>query len=180
MSRHFLAFGLLALAGTLILPEPAEAAAGGIRGGARVHFRSPLMLKGHPRAGILRSSRTVALPGSIALPLPGKPKLHGPARTTLAAPWSRLHRLHHRRHLTGWIYPVTIGEDAAYFGVPYGPGETIPVYAPQPAEDTADQPPPRMAPRLTNAGPENQDACRSERVTVPATEGEREITVVRC
>ena len=27
---------------------------------------------------------------------------------------------------------------------------------------------------------ENADACRSERVTVPAAEGEREITVVRC
>jgi hypothetical protein len=27
---------------------------------------------------------------------------------------------------------------------------------------------------------ENADACRSERVTVPAANGEREITVVRC
>jgi hypothetical protein len=182
MSRHFVAFGLLALAGMLILPEPVEAA-GGIRGGARVHFRAPLMLKAHPRprAGILRAGRTIALPSAVALPLPAKPKLHpGPVRTTLAAPWSRLHRLHHRRHLTGWIYPVTVGEDAAYIGVPYGPAETIPVYGPQSSADAADPSPPRMAPRLTNVPAENQDACRSERVTVPAAEGEREITVVRC
>jgi hypothetical protein len=35
-------------------------------------------------------------------------------------------------------------------------------------------------PRLSSAREEGQDACRSERVTVPAGEGEREITVVRC
>ena len=182
MSRHFVAFGLLALAGMLILPEPVEAA-GGIRGGARVHFRAPLMLKAHPRprAGILRAGRTIVLPGAVALPLPAKPKLHpGPVRTTLAAPRSRLHRKHHHRHFTGWIHPVTVGEDSSYIGVPYGPVESIPVYAPQPAEEAEDSPPPRMAPRLTNVPAENQDACRSERVTVPSAEGEREITVVRC
>ena len=175
MVRHFVAFGLLALAGMLVLPESVEAA---IRGGARGHVRAPLILQPHPRA-ILRTGR-IGLPHTVALPLPARPKLHrGPVRTTLAAPWSRLHRLHHGRHLTGWIYPVTIGNDAAYFGTPYGPAETIPVYAPQPAVDDAG-PPPRMPPRLSNAPAENQDACRSERVTVPAAEGEREITVVRC
>jgi hypothetical protein len=175
MARHFVAFGLLALAGVLVLPEPVEA---GIRGGARGHFRAPLILQHHPRA-ILRTGR-IALPHGVALPLPARPKLHrGPVRITLAAPWSRLHRLHHGRHLTGWIYPITIGSDAAYVGTPYGPAETIPVYAPQPADET-DPLPPRMTPRLSNAPAENQDACRAERVTVPAVEGEREITVVRC
>ena len=182
MSRNFVAFGLLALAGMLILPEPVEAAGKGFRGGFGGQFRAPLILnRHHPRAGILRAGRPVGLRPAVALPLPGKPKLHPtPARTRLADPWSRLHRKHHHRHIRGWIYPVTVGEDVAYFGVPYGPAETIPVYAPLPSAEETDPAPPRSAPRLTNAGPENQDACRSERVTVPATEGEREITVVRC
>jgi hypothetical protein len=180
MSRHFLCLGLLALAGMLIVPVPVEAA-GGIRG-FRGHFRAPLILKGHhPRAGILRAGRTLGHRPAVALPPRAKPKLHlGPARTTLAAPWSRLHRRHHHRHFTGWIYPVTVGEDAAYFGVPYGPPETIPVYVPVPAADAPDAPLPPMAPRLSSMPAENQDACRAERVTVPAAEGEREITVIRC
>ena len=39
---------------------------------------------------------------------------------------------------------------------------------------------PRMPPRASASRDENADACRSERVTVPAADGERAITVVRC
>lgn len=193
MSRNFVAFGLLALAGMLTFPEPSQAAGGGIRiGGGHVHFRAPVMLRAHPRAGILRTGRPgrigrAALSGGTALQLPAAPKLQiGPRHTAHGGPHElqRRHHHHHRRYLTGWIYPLTIGEDWSYVGVPYGPAETIPVYAPQPADDSADAPravpmaPP--APRITSVPSDNQDACRAERVTVPASEGEREITVIRC
>ena len=68
--------------------------------------------------------------------------------------------------------------------MPYDPAEIIPVYGPPPAveEIPADAPyaAPTMPPRFSGPRDENADACRSERVTVPAADGERAITVVRC
>jgi hypothetical protein len=90
----------------------------------------------------------------------------------------RHHQRHHHRFEAGWFYPFTTWDDGSYIGVPYDPGETIPVYGPVPG-DYADPP---MGPRplLSNMRAESGEACRAERVTVPASEGEREITVVRC
>jgi hypothetical protein len=107
------------------------------------------------------------------------------ATTTVARPFAHLARRHHRIYHSGWDFPVTFGGDAYpgyYIGTPYDPAEAFPVYGPAPAEDQdpAD-PPARRAPilsRAVNATP--GEACRSEQVTVPASEGERTITVVRC
>jgi hypothetical protein len=113
------------------------------------------------------------------------PSPHGFATTTPLRPFARLARRHHGIYRAGWDFPVTFGDDADYpgfIGAPYDPAEAIPVYGPAPAADPADPAPPRapMTTRVTNGPDENRDACRAERVTVPATEGERTITVVRC
>jgi hypothetical protein len=92
----------------------------------------------------------------------------------------RQHRLHHK----GWHFPATFEGAVGYIGVPYDPAEVIPVYGPPPplVEEMApaDAPAAAPMPRFSNTRDENADACRSERVTVPAAEGERTITVVRC
>jgi hypothetical protein len=99
-------------------------------------------------------------------------------RITLAHPRSHLTRRHHRAYHLGWSYPLTVGGDVEYIGVPYDPAEAIPVYGPE----TDDPAPVRAQPaaRRLSAAQDNGDACPAERVTVPAAEGEREITVVRC
>lgn len=184
MSRNFVAFGVLALAGAaLVVPEPSFAGAGGIRGGFRAGgFRAPAVIHRNARAGILRTGRAAAFHGSVQLRPPAAPRLsHGLARTTVRAPFARLERRDHRRFMSGYIYPTTIEGDSAYIGTPYDPSDAIPVYGPPPLPDFADPPPPPFpAPRFSSTREENQEACRSERVTVPASEGEREITVVRC
>jgi hypothetical protein len=98
---------------------------------------------------------------------------------TLAAhaPKPKFARRHHGAYYTGWSFPVTyVGEEPVYIGVPYDPSEAIPVYGPAITETGA----PGAAPLLSSARPDNTEPCRSERVTVPASEGEREITVIRC
>jgi hypothetical protein len=97
------------------------------------------------------------------------------------APFARLERRHHHRYVWPYIYPSTTdGDGYGYFGTPYDPLEGIPVYSPPSITDMDAPPPPALAPRMSSTREENGEACRSERVTVPAAEGEREITVVRC
>jgi hypothetical protein len=115
---------------------------------------------------------------------------HGFGRNLAPDLHARFVRRHHRGSIAGYVYPFTSeGYDAPYhLGTPYDPAEAIPVYAPPsvysvPAEDEDAAPPSRqLVPRQTGLRDENREACRSERVTVPASsgDGEREINVVRC
>ena len=104
------------------------------------------------------------------------------ARMTLSHPRAHLARRHHRVYYAGWGYPVTYGGDGwAISASPYDPAEGIPVYGPATSTDVRPEtarPPRRRA--LPARARTTANACRSERVTVPASEGEREITVVRC
>ena len=198
MSRRFVALTVLALTGAaLALPAPAFAA-GGIRAMPGGGFRAPLIMRRSPRAILPASPRAIARPafthrlghafrphgfGSVRHAIPPSP--HGYATTTPQRPFGRLVRRHHGIYHQGWYFPTTIGDDAGYgyIGTPYDPAEAIPVYGPAPAYDEPAYPPPRAAPataRVTNTEDENRDACRAERVTVPAGDGEREIKVVRC
>jgi hypothetical protein len=195
MMRVVVALAATALCTALIsLPDPALAR-GGARG-AMSAFRAPLIMHRSPRA--LLGHRPFARPHTF-----GHPHAHGTVRPATpfgtvrparpfgtvgastafgtVAPLTRagLVRRHHRAYHLGWSFPITIGGDAGYagyIGTPYDPAETIPVYGPAPAAAAADP----AAARLSGPREENADACRSERVTVPAAEGEREITVVRC
>lgn len=202
MSRRRVAFTFLALAGAaLAWSEPTFAAGGGFRAMPGGGFRAPLIIPHGPRGILPASPRAIARPafaprighgrghgfrphgfGSARHAIPPSP--HGFATTTPLRPFSRLVRRHHRIFHQGWYFPAIIGGDVGYIGVPYDPSEAIPVYAPAPIyEDPADPPAPRRAPasaRVTNPDDENRDACRAERVTVPAKDGEREIKVVRC
>ncbi len=197
MSRHFVALTILALAGTaLVLPE-ASARSFGFTGGARLGgFRAPFAAQRNMRVG--PSHR---VPGAYAAtlqrPFVGlgsraatRSGVHGLGRNIAPDLRARFVRLHHRGSIAGYVYPFTTENygDAPYLGTPYDPAEAIPVYAPPsvypvPGEDQDATPPSRrLVPRQTNLREENQEACRSERVTVPETsgEGEREILVVRC
>ena len=186
MLRKFVGFAALTLAGAVLLVPDATFArggGGGFRGGFHAGgLRAPFMIRHNPRAGLLRAPHAVGIRQIGPFPA-GTHLTHGPTRTHVASPFSHLERRHHHRFINnGWIYPITIGDDASYIGTPYDPDETIPVYAPPAITETdpiADPPAPRLVPRLSSARDENQDACRSERVTVPAGEGDREITVVR-
>ena len=186
MSSRFAAFAALALAWALFCGSEPASAAGGVRaipGG----FRAPLIINRHPRAAMLPRGLHGFHPlriGTFARPaIPRSP--HGFATTTPLRPFARLERRHHGTYRSGWNFPVTVGDDAGagYIGAPYDPAEAFPVYGPAPAQQ-ADDPPPSAAParaaRLPQAAEEARDACRSERITVPAAEGERAITVVRC
>jgi hypothetical protein len=181
MSRHFVAFALLALAGVLALPDPSFAAPGGFRGGGG--FRAPVMMPRHARAGMVRHPHAIFRPGAAQFRPPLAPRFaSGLARTTVRAPFARLERRHHHRYVWPYVYPSTTDGDTGYgtFGTPYDPAGGIPVYAPPSITDVDAPPPPALPPRLSSTREENGEACRSERVTVPAAEGEREITVVRC
>lgn len=186
MSRHFVALAFLALGAILAASEPSTAGVrGGIRAGGAIR---PAIIVRNPRAAI------PGVPPRAAIPLraTGAPRFgairpsiqpHRFARRSVAD----LHhfRRHHRAIVSGEVYPFTSDGDFSYLGIPYDPAEAIPVYGPPPIADFSDPPPPPpfvapLAPRASSARDENQDACRSERVTVPAKEGEREITVVRC
>ena len=193
MSRRCVAFAVLALTGaTFACPAPASAA-GGVRampGG----FRAPLIIQRSPRAILPAAPRAIARPaftprhglrphgfGTVRHAIPPSP--HGYATTNSLRPFGRLARRHHGVYHQGWYFPTTIGDDVGYIGRPYDPAEAIPVYGPV-YDEPADPPAPRLAPaaaaRAIDAGDDNRDACRAERVTVPAGDGEREIKVVRC
>jgi hypothetical protein len=185
MSSRFAAFAVLALAGAHLCASEPASAAGGVRaipGGSR----APLIMHRNARAALLPRGFHGFHPqnGRFAHPkIPPSP--HGFATTTPLRPFDRLQRRHFGRYQSGWDFPVTTGDNAGYgyIGTPYDPGEAFPVYAPMPATQGDDSPPraaPAVAARLPQATEENRDACRSERITVPAAEGERAITVVRC
>jgi hypothetical protein len=196
MSRRFVAFTVLALAGAaLALPEPAFAA-GGMRGMPGGGFRAPLIMRHSPRAVLPTPLRAIARPafmprlghafgphgfGHARHGIPPSPP--GFATTTPERPFGRLARRHHGFYQSGWYFPTTIGDDGGYgyIGTPYDPAAAIPVYGPAPAYDEPADPPARPATaRVTNTEDGNRDSCRAERVTVPAGDGEREIKVVRC
>jgi len=200
MSRRMVALTVLALTGAaLVLPEPSFARGGGIRGMPGGGFRAPMFMPRGPRAVLPASPRAIARPafmprlghasrshgfGSVHRAII-PPSPHGYATTTPERPFGRLARRHHGIYHQGWYFPTTIGDDIGYIGVPYDPGETIPVYGPAPIYDDPADPParrrvPAAAARAIDAGDDNRDACRAEIVTVPARDGEREIKVVRC
>ena len=198
MSRHFVALTILALAGTaLVLPE-ASARSFGMSGGARLGgVRAPFAAQHHMRVAPSHRVRG-AYAATLQRPFvgPGSPSVAlGLGRNSVAlghdiAPdlRARFVRRHHRGTINGYVFPFTTDGEAPYLGTPYDPAEAIPVYAPPqvysvPAEDQDAAPPSRrLVPRQSSLRDETQDACRSERVTVPETsgEGEREILVVRC
>jgi len=195
MVRNFVALALLAAALTL-LPDTSTAGPAGFRGGGggvRIGGFRPIP-QFRVRQGAIRGPHLVSpRVGPSLAPGAGPVRAATPAFKPVTIPpvakgaftyGSRLVRLNHGRHRKGGlILPVTGDGYFGYVGAPYDPSEAIPVYGPQPAiQHIDDLPPdaPRMAPLLTRARGENQDAWSAEKVTVPATEGEREITVVRC
>jgi hypothetical protein len=206
MVRNFVAGAVLAVAGTLFsLTEPVLA---GPRGGAMPAFRPAMMPQAAARPQFFfRGAHRPFAPGAFAHRRAHAPRAYGTVkpttpygtvaatrpygtvgnpvprfgRITLAHPRSHLTRRHHRAYHLGWSYPLTVGGEVEYIGIPYDPAERIPVYGP--ATEADDPAPVRAQPAAARPSvpQENGDACRSERVTVPAAEGgEREITVVRC
>jgi hypothetical protein len=172
MTRHSLAFTILALAGTLTLPDPSF---------ARASFR-PAFATG-PFRIVLPSAR----PRMMGTPRMHRPAFTAPARAAILGPRQPVTRTaaagpapsrmrHHR--FRGSVYPVTVGTDGAYYGTPYDPSD-IPVYAPIAVPDEA--------PGLLVAAPADPAAtrergCRAQHVMVPMANGrgESEITIVRC
>ena len=188
MSRNIVAFAALAVAAVALLaPDPSFGGSGGMRTGFHGALRAPVIIPRHRHIGIPRPvfrPRPIQLGPLVApRPLIAPPLTPALARTTVRAPFARLSRRSHGAYVYastyGSTYPITSNDEGAYFGMPYDPGTSIPVYGPSPAAaEQAD--PPLPAPRLSDIREENHEPCRSERVTVPAAEGEREITVVRC
>ena len=176
MSRKIAALGAFAVAGAmLVVPDSSSARGGGFRGGFH-GVRAPVVIARHAHSTFRPGFR--AHPDQFRHPV--LPRVsHILARTTVRAPFVHLARRSHGAYIYGSTYPITGDDDAAYFGMPYDPAAAIPVYGPAPLIQQVDPaaPPPE---RRLNARDENQEACRAERVTVPAVEGEREITVVRC
>jgi hypothetical protein len=152
---------------------------GGLRASAVIHH-PPFMVRTGP-AALGRNARAFR-PLSSTLPPPiAKPFS---VTTHVGRPFAHLARRdhhHHRHFVAGSVYPFTTWDDGSYsgsyIGVPYDPGASIPVYGPAPA---IDPPPSGPVPRLSGARDDSGEACRAERVTVPADGGDREITVVRC
>jgi len=183
-----LAFSAAALTGALLcISEPASAArgmrampGGFMRAPQTIHrqFRAPMLRPApHGVHGLPHSPRSAH--GGIP------PSPHGYATTTPPRPFAHLQRRHHGTYHSGWYFPTTIAGDGGYgyIGMPYDPAEAFPVYGPAPLpqeNDPSAVPAPAVAVRLQQPAAENRDACRSEQVTVPAVEGERAITVVRC
>ena len=195
MSVKSVALALLALTGAAVLAADPGFSAGGMRALPAARPMAPVM-RPRARAGILHPSPRFQFGHSPAVRTfhQARARFHIPpsatgyATTTPLRPFAHLTRRSHRIYHSGWYFPVTVGGDVGYpgyIGTPYDPAEVIPVYAPAPAADQADPPPPAPAAvpataRVSNASEETRDACRTERVTVPASEGERTITVVRC
>jgi hypothetical protein len=164
--------------------------AGGFHGGFSVHFSGPAGILRQPGAG-LRGPRHLGHPHRIGSgPRIGTPAHSAEARLPFAPklskhlekenPYARFSRGHHRFLFGGLTYPVTIGEDWGYVGTSYDPAEAPYRYTPPAILNVSDPPAPRAVPHLSSVRDDNQDACRSERVTVPAREGDREITIIRC
>jgi hypothetical protein len=196
MLWRIVALTILALAGSgIVLPE-ASARPAGIPSGARIGgFRTPFAAPRPPRIGssqhVLRAYGAILQRPFVppAWHPPAHATAHGMGRNIGADLRSRHVRHHHHGSVAGYGYPFTYEDYGAtpYLGMPYDPAEAIPVYAPPtysvPAEEDEAAPRSRpLAPRFTGTRVEGQDACRSERVTVPETSGagEREILVVRC
>lgn len=174
MSRKIVALAALALSGAMLgMPDPSSARGGGFHG-----TRGPVFFRHHGRVHV-PEARFHANPIQFRPPvLPHLP--NALARTTVRAPFVHLSRRSQGTYIYGSTYPITGEDEGAYFGMPYDPGAAIPVYGPGPLIQNVDPAPPLASPRLSVARDENQEACRSERVTLPASEGEREILVVRC
>jgi hypothetical protein len=197
MSVKAVALAVLAVTGAALLASEPAFPAGSVRALPAARPIAPIMVRSHARAGLLRASPRFqfAHSPSVRAIQHARARFHIPpspqgfAVTTPLRPFAHLTRRSHRIYRSGWYFPVTFGGDLGYpgyIGVPYDPAELIPVYGPTPAADEAGPPAPpapAAAPataRVSNTSDENRDACRSERVTVPASEGDRTITVVRC
>jgi hypothetical protein len=192
MSVKFVALTVLALTGAVVMASEPAFPAGGVRGLPGGRIAAPLMVHRNARTGFLRAfahSPSVRAFDRARARFGIPPSPHGFATTTPLRPLAHLTRRYHGIYRAGWNFPLTIGDyadDPGFIGAPYDPAEAIPVYGPAPAADPADLVPPWAQPwapvtsRITNATEENRDACRAERVTVPAADGERTITVVRC
>lgn len=173
MTRHSLAFTILALAGVLTLPDPSF---------ARPSFRPAFT--GGPFRIVVPQGR----PHSHSGPRIGRPAVTAPARAVIppaasprpivrsAAAGPAPFRMH--RHVRGWVYPVTVYPYGAYYGAPYDPSD-IPVYAPLASVDEQPGPVVAMPLRPPVAQPRG---CRADQVTVPNASrgGESQITIVRC
>ena len=188
MSVRFVALTVLALTGAVVMASEPAFPAGGVRGLPGGRIAAPLMVHRNARAGLLRAfarSPSVRAFERARARFGIPPSPHGFATTTPLRPFAHLTRRHHSIYRAGWDFPLTFGDyadDPGFIGAPYDPAEAIPVYGPAPLADPADPVPPwaPMIARVTRATEENRDACRAERVTVPAADGERTITVVRC
>ena len=198
MSRNIVALAALTVAGALlVVSDPSFARNGGMRAGFHGGLRAPAFIPRHRHIGVPRPAFRPNPVQFRPLIAPHRPLVapHRPliaprltpalARTTVRAPFARLSRRSHGAYVhgstNGSTYPITSSDEGAYVGMPYDPGTSIPVYVPAPAAaEQADPSLPTPTPRLSSVRDENHEACRSERVTVPAAEGEREITVVRC
>ena len=112
-------------------------------------------------------------------PVPPAVGLGHPAVHTVADGARSFRILRHRR-IAGYVYPVTVGTDASFYGAPYDPSDEIPVYGPLPPLG-ADGPLGSVLSQQIPA-PDAPRGCRAEHVIVPAAtgRGEGEITIVRC
>ena len=185
------AFGVLAVTGALLIPS--TVGAGGFHGGPAfsIHFAGPAGILRQPHVGPrmgrphLGHPHRIGTGPRISAPLHGQearlpfaPRL--PHEAKHENPYAHIARGHHRIVFGGWPYLITTGDDWGYFGTPYGPGETAAAYTPPSILNVSDPPARQVAPRLSGARDDNQDACRSERVSVPVRDGDREITIIRC
>jgi hypothetical protein len=104
---------------------------------------------------------------------------HPAVRTAAEGP--RHFRVLRYRRVGNSLYPVTVGSDASFYGMPYDPSDDIPVYAP-PVLGSADLTVPPSALSLRAPLPDEPIGCRAEHVRVPSASGagEREVTIVRC
>jgi hypothetical protein len=176
MTRHSLAFTILALAGAVLtLPDPSFA-----RTSLRPAFTGgPFRIvvpQGPPHFGGPRIGRP-AMPAATPPVRSTGPTISPRPVVRSAAAGPALFRIH-RRGFRGSVYPVTVYPDGAYYGAPYDPSD-IPVYGPQVSEDQQPGPALAMPLRPPVAQPRG---CRADQVTVPNASrgGEAQITIVRC
>jgi hypothetical protein len=191
------AFGVLAVTGALLIPGSTVGAGGFHGGGAAfsVHFAGPAGILRQPHAGPRMRSHFSGphrfgtgprFGAHAALDRDGDARRSSASHLSHEArrenPYSHIPRGHHRILFGGWGYPITTGDDWGYVGTSYDPDAAASPYRyTAPAIVNLNDPPaPQAAPRLSTAKDDNPDACRSERVTVPAREGDREITIIRC
>ena len=176
MTRHSLAFTVLALAGVVLtLPDPSF---------ARPSFR-PAFTGGPFRIVVPQGRPHFHHGPRMGGPLiPVKPQVRaaGPGVTVgpivrSAAAGRGPFRMH-RRGFRGSVYPVTVYSDGAFYGTPYDPSD-IPVYGPQVSEQEQSGPAVAMPLRAPVAQPRG---CRADQVIVPngGRGGESQITIVRC